>query len=472
MSELWTLKEVVEATNGRLEGTPPATLGGVSIDSRSIAPGDIFVAIQGEHRDGHEFAAQALMAGAGLAMVSRPDEAMKSKGALLIVDEPLAALRRLGMAARARTTAKIAAITGSVGKTGTKEALRLALIPQGETHASLASYNNHWGVPLSLARMPRGARFAIFEIGMNHPGEITPLTRMVRPNVAVITTIAASHLGHFRSMEDIADAKSEIFGGVEAGGSAVLNRDNAYYGRLEEAAKTAGIERIYSFGKDASADCRLGSVVLHETCSCVTASIFGEEIIYKLGAPGEHLVMNSLAVLAAAKLMGADLARSALALAALSPPKGRGVRLKVGAPGGELTLIDESYNANPASVKAALAVLGNTRPAKGGRRIAVLGDMLELGEHSSALHADLASAIDASGADALYACGPLMRHLWDKIPAGRKGKYAPSSEELKKLLMDDLKAGDVVMVKGSLGSRMGPLVEAIKERFAAAGGMA
>jgi UDP-N-acetylmuramoyl-tripeptide--D-alanyl-D-alanine ligase len=470
MAELWSMQELLAATGGRLEGEARGPFTGVSIDSRSIAPGEIFIAIKGDSRDGHEFAAAALQMGAGLAIVSAPTDEMRTKGALLVVDEPLAALRRMAAAARLRSAARIIAVTGSVGKTGTKEAVRLVLGSQGKTHASQASYNNHWGVPLSLARLPRTARYAVFEIGMNHAGEITPLTRLVKPEIAIITTIAPGHLGHFRSLEEIADAKAEIFSGVVPGGAVLLNRDDGFYQRLSETARRSGVARIYGFGRRPSAEIRLDRAVLHETCTCVTAHVFGEEVVYKLGVPGEHVAMNSLAVLGAAALAGADLARAALSLAALSAPKGRGERHRLLAPGGHLTLIDESYNANPSSVRAALAVFGNTKPGRGGRKIAVLGDMLELGAGAAELHAQLAEAIDASGADALYACGPLMRNLWDAVPPDRRGKYAASAEGLKPLLIEDLKAGDVVMVKGSLGSRTGPLVEAIKERFPAASG--
>jgi UDP-N-acetylmuramoyl-tripeptide--D-alanyl-D-alanine ligase len=471
MPELWSAEELVSATRGRFEGEPPKCFGGVSIDSRSLAPGDIFVAIKGENRDGHEFVATAFNAGAGAAIVSRPTDAMRAEGPLLVVDEPLKALERLGIAARARSAAKVIAVTGSVGKTGTKEALRLVLTGEGETHASAQSYNNHWGVPLSLARLPRSAKFAVFEIGMNHAGEIEPLTNMVKPHVAIVTAIAASHLGHFRSLEEIADAKAEIFSGVLPGGAAIINGDAPHARQIAAAAKRARIERIYSFGKDASADIRLVSIELLESRSKVTASVFGYEILFEIGMPGEHVAMNSLAVLGAAKLVGADLARAASSLAELCAAKGRGVRYTLTAPGGNLILIDESYNANPSSMRAALAVLGNTRPGRGGKRIAVLGDMLELGEKGSALHAQLADAIDASGADALYACGPLMRHLWEAVPSSRRGRYAANSKELQESLIGDLKAGDVVMVKGSLGSRMGSLVEAIKEKFPTAAGM-
>jgi UDP-N-acetylmuramoyl-tripeptide--D-alanyl-D-alanine ligase len=458
---LWTAEEVLAATGGHLTTPPTARLDGVSIDSRSLAPGDIFVAIKGDNRDGHDFVEAALKARAGLAIVSRP----MGTGPQLIVDDPLRALERLGIAARARTGAAIAGITGSVGKTSTKEMLALALNANGLTHASAASFNNHWGVPLSLARLRRACAYGVFEIGMNHPGEITPLTRMVRPNVAVVTAIAASHLGYFKSLEEIADAKAEIFLGVEKSGHAVINRDTPYFDRLASAARSAGVANIVGFGRHPDADVRLERLVPHQECSCVTARVMGEQVIYKLGVPGEHMVLNSLAVLAAVKLVGADLARGALALAAAKPAKGRGVRTALQAPGGKLLLIDESYNANPESVRAALGLLAAARTGKGGRRIAVLGDMLELGEHGPSLHAGLAEAVDAAHVDVLYAAGPLMANLWDRIPQSRRGAYAASSANIRDALLADLRAGDAVMVKGSLGSRMGPVAEAIVARF-------
>jgi UDP-N-acetylmuramoyl-tripeptide--D-alanyl-D-alanine ligase len=472
MAELWTAEELANATGGQFEGSPPRAMGGVSIDSRSLAKGDIFVSIKGDNRDGHEFAAHALKAGAGVAIVSRPTEEMRRAGALLIVDDPLEALRRLGIAARRRSEAQVIAVTGSVGKTSTKEALKLVLSREGGTHASVASYNNHWGVPLSLARMPQNAKFAVFEIGMNHAGEITPLVQMVEPHIAIVTAIAASHLGYFRSLEEIADAKAEIFSGVLPGGAALVNRDGEHFARLREAAVRAGVRRVFGFGKSDAADIRLVKCVLRESNSSATASVLGETVAYTIGMPGEHVAINSLAVLGAAKLAGANLVRAAECLSALSPPKGRGVHHRLQAPGGEILLIDESYNANPTSMRAALAVLSRIEPQNGGKRIAVLGDMLELGESGPRLHAELAGAVDAAQADALYACGPLMRNLWEAVPEGRRGRYAASSEELKVALIRDLRAGDVVMVKGSLGSRMSPLVEAIKEKFPAMAGMA
>ncbi|MGE0211530.1 MAG: UDP-N-acetylmuramoylalanyl-D-glutamyl-2,6-diaminopimelate--D-alanyl-D-alanine ligase [Parvibaculaceae bacterium] len=465
MTPLWTPEELVAASGGRLEGELRVPVGGVSIDTRTLQPGDLFVAIRGEQHDAHDFAAKALGAGASAAVVSRTDEAMRKAGPLLVVDDPLKALERLGVAARARAGGRMIAVTGSVGKTTTKDALKLALDPSGATHASAASYNNHWGVPLTLARMPRAAAFGVFEIGMNHAGEITPLVRMARPHVAVVTAIAESHLGQFSSLAEIADAKAEIFLGVEAGGAAVVNRDSEFFDRLAKAARTAGIDTIVGFGENAGAEVRLVCTKLHAECSCVRAEVFGEKVEYKLGMPGRHVVMNSLAVLAAAKLAGADLARAALALSRLQPPKGRGVRTVLPVRGGSITLIDESYNANPTSMRAALSLLGQIEPGSGGRRIAVLGDMLELGDEAEAFHAGLAPVLKSVGTDAVFACGPNMRHLMEAMPAERRGAYAETSGDLEGPLLAALRKGDVVMVKGSLGSRMGPLVDAIRERY-------
>ena len=463
---LWTLDALVAATGGTVTGSPAREFRGVSIDSRTISKGDIFVAIKGERNDGHDYVETALKAGAGIAIVSRKTEAMERAGALLTVeDDPLNALERLGIAARARSAAPIIAVTGSVGKTSTKEMLRLALSASGHTHASAASFNNQWGVPLTLARMPADSAYGVFEIGMNHAGEITPLVRMVRPHIAIVTTIAASHLGHFASLDEIAEAKAEIFLGVQPGGIALINRDTPYFALLAERARAAGVERIVGFGRDEAAESRVIRVALLADCSCISADILGETVTYRLGLPGEHMVLNSLAALTAVKLAGADLARAALALARALPAKGRGVRLILKVPGGQLTVIDESYNANPASVRAALALLARADPGKTGRRIAVLGDMLELGDQGPALHAELAAAVDEAKVDVLYAAGPLMARLWEKTPAHRRGAFADKSEGLQAPLLGALRAGDIVMVKGSLGSRMGPLVEAIRAQY-------
>jgi UDP-N-acetylmuramoyl-tripeptide--D-alanyl-D-alanine ligase len=460
---LWRAEELVAATGGRLTAPVLKTIQAVSIDSRTVGEGDVFVAIKGEKMDGHDFVVQALQSGAGLALVSRPTPAMEAEGPLLVVaDDPLRGLEKMGVAARARSNAQVVAVTGSVGKTSTKEMLRVALEASGETHASSASFNNHWGVPLSLARFPTSAAYGVFEIGMNHAGEITPLVGFVRPHVAILTTIAASHLGHFSSLDGIADAKAEIFSGVVSGGAAIINRDTPYFARLAAAASAAGVNRIIGFGKHDEADVRLTGVALHPACCCITAKILGEDVVYKLGMPGEHMAINSLAVLATAKLVGADLARAALALSEAKPAKGRGVQQSLRMADGELLLIDESYNANPASVRAAVALLAQARPGKGGRRVAVLGDMLELGDSGPVLHAELAEALDSANVDALYAAGPLMAHLWGATPKARRGAYAATSDALKDALLSGLRPGDVVMVKGSLGSRMGLLVDAMK----------
>ena len=331
---------------------------GLSIDSRTLGAGDAFFAIT-DNRDGHDFVPAALKAGAGVAVVAAGKQGAMPNGApLLVVDDVLEALRQLASAARKRSTAKFIGVTGSVGKTGTKEALRLALSRAGETHASAASYNNHWGVPLSLARCPQSARYAVLEMGMNHAGEISPLTRLARPHVAIVTTVEPVHLEFFGTLEKIADAKAEIFEGVEPGGAAVINRDNTQFARLSDAAKRAGISNIVSFGEHAKADARLVKYALQPDSSTVQASVLGADVTYKVGAPGLHLILNSLAVLAAVKLAGADLALASLALAELAPATGRGARLTLDLPGGRAVLIDESYNANPASMRAALALLG------------------------------------------------------------------------------------------------------------------
>lgn len=463
MADLWTVEALVEATGGRTTGPVTRALNGVSIDTRTLEPGDLFVAIKGETHDGHAFVAKAFEAGAGLAIVRR-GAVEPEAGPLLEVGDPLTALEAIGRTARARTSARIVAVTGSVGKTGTKEALRLALGKDGPVHASAASYNNHWGVPLSLARMPTDVRYGVFEVGMNHPGEITPLARMIRPHVAVITTVAPVHLGYFASVDQIADAKAEIFAGLEPGGIAVINRDNPYYDRLREAALAAGAAKVVGFGEHAGAEARLEKTALHASCSCVSATICGRKVTYKLGAPGRHLVMNSLAVLAVVDCVGADLALAALSLADMAAPKGRGARhrLKVGR--GYFTLVDESYNANPVSMRAAIATLGTARPGTRGRRIAVLGDMLELGEAAPQLHADLASALDDAEIDLVYACGPNMARLWDVLPLTRRGTYAENAAGLADAVAEAVGPGDVVMIKGSLGSRMGPLVEMLLAR--------
>ena len=464
---LWTVETMIAAMAGRGEGVLPDAISGISIDSRSVQPGDAFFAIAGDNRDGHEFVPAALKAGAGLAVIAADHAAAMPDGApLIVVADVLDGLRSLARAARDRLGAKVIGVTGSVGKTGTKEALKLALSHEGETHASVASYNNHWGVPLSLARCPQSVKFAVFELGMNHAGEIEPLSRLVRPDVAIITTIEPVHLEFFGSLEAIAEAKAEIFQGLGPGGTAVLNRDNPQFDQLVGSAKAAGVHRVVSFGEQADADACLRKVSLHSDCSTVEARILGVDVTYKIGMPGRHLVLNSLAVLAAASLVGADLAVCALALAELQPATGRGTRIPLALPGGsDALLIDESYNANPASMRAALALLGQTDLGLTGRRIAVLGDMLELGPKGEDLHRDLASAVLANSVDLLFCSGPLMHALFHAVPIERRGAYAETAAELEPHVLAAVQRGDVVMVKGSLGSRMGPIVKALQRHY-------
>jgi UDP-N-acetylmuramoyl-tripeptide--D-alanyl-D-alanine ligase len=456
---LWSAEEARQATGGRNTRDWQAT--GVSIDSRSLAPGDLFVALKGPSFDGHDFAGKAIKAGAAASMVHRRADGIDESMPLLIVDDTFAALWRLGTAARARSTARLIAVTGSVGKTGTKEALRLCLSPQGLTSASIGSFNNHWGVPLSLARMERDAVYGIFELGMNHPGEIRELTTLVRPQVAIITNIEPAHIGNFSSISEIADAKAEIFEGMDANGTAVLNRDNALFHHLCARAEDAGVSRILSFGRHKEADARLLDCSLHATCSAVSASIRGREIDYCLAMPGAHWVRNSLAVLAAVSAAGADVVKAAAQFANLKPLKGRGERHTVETPEGAFHLIDDSYNANPTSMRAAFEVLGRASLGKGGRRIAVLGDMLELGTQAQEMHASLAAPLQAAGIDLVFTCGTGMAALRDALPEALRGAHAAESKTLAAEICDAVRPGDSLLVKGSLGSRMAVVVEAL-----------
>lgn len=454
MTPLWTAEAVATATGGEVRDAWTAS--GVSIDTRTLAPGDLFVALVGPNRDAHDYVAGALRQGAATALVNRVPKGV-DPARLVLVPETQAALEALGRAGRARSRARIAGITGSVGKTGTKEALRHVLAAQAATHASAASHNNHWGVPLSLAKLPEQATYGVFELGMNHEGEIRGLVRQVRPHVALITRIAPAHLAHFASIDAIADAKAEIFQGLEPGGVAVLNRDDAQFPRLQEHARATGVGRIVTFGEADEADWRLVQVELAPEHSDVIALHAGGTLRYRVGLPGRHWAMNSLAVLAVVEALGADADRAAADLAGLQAPPGRGVQRRIAVTGGEAVLLDESYNANPVSMRAALALLGQLP----GRRIAALGDMLELGERSGELHAGLAEAVAAAGVDLVFTCGPHMEHLHAALPPAVKGTHAVNSLALAPLVREALCPGDVLLVKGSLGSRMAHIVEAL-----------
>lgn len=459
---IWTAHDAAAATGGRAVGDWAAS--GISIDSRTLSPGDLFVALRGDAGDGHDYVAAALAAGAAAALVTHVPDGVAADAPLLLVDDTLVALRALGAAARARCGAKIIGVTGSVGKTGTKEMLAAAFAALGQTHASRASYNNHWGVPLTLAAMHAGTDTGIFEMGMNHSGEITPLTRLVRPHIAIITTVAAVHIEHFSGVEDIAAAKAEIFDGVEPGGVAVLNADNEWFSFLRDRAAARGLE-VRSFGRAADADARLVDCLAAANGSRVKARILDTDIEFTLLIPGEHIALNALAVLLSVALAGGDIRRAAQALEDLPPIKGRGAReyIDLGEPGNPITLIDESYNASPVAMQAAFRVLALIDPGRGGRRIAVLGDMREMGAAGPQAHADLALPLQAADVQLVYTCGPLMKNLYDALPQDRRGAHGKDSAELAQIVPEVLVPGDVVMVKGSNGSKMGVVVEALRK---------
>ncbi|HXA26099.1 MAG TPA: UDP-N-acetylmuramoyl-tripeptide--D-alanyl-D-alanine ligase [Acetobacteraceae bacterium] len=457
MTPLWTGHDMLEATGGT--AATPFAATGVSIDTRTLQPGDLFVALRGEAGDGHDFVAEALARGAAGAMVHRhvPDTA-----GLLLVDDTLAALHRLGAYARGRFGGRLAAVTGSVGKTTTKEMLRTILGTFGRTHVAVASYNNHWGLPLTLARLPPDSEFCVVEIGMNHPGEIAPLARLARPHVAVITSVEKAHIGFLGSIEAIADEKAAILQGLQTGGVAVLPADTPLLPRLRA---VAGAARIVTFGAAPSADVRLVNLAMDADGSDVEADVEDERLAFRLRAAGRHMAMNALAALAAAQhLSGKGAEPIARALQGFVPVAGRGARRQIALPGGTAMLLDESYNGNPASMRAALAVL-RLQPAK--RRIAVLGDMLELGDAGPAEHRALAADV-AAAADRLFTCGPLMAELFAAVPQPMRGAHAQDSASLAPILARSLAPGDAILIKGSLGSRMKLVVNALEQRAEAA----
>ncbi|MCF3639376.1 UDP-N-acetylmuramoyl-tripeptide--D-alanyl-D-alanine ligase, partial [Rhizobium sp. TRM95111] len=417
MNWLWTSADLVAATHGRPVGNLPAGITGISIDSRTVAAGEAFFAIRGDRADGHDFASLAAANGAALLIVS--EAKLPAMGRLtvpmIVVPDVLNALVDLGCAARDRSAARVIAVTGSVGKTTTKEMLRQGLSACGAVHASVASFNNHWGVPLTLARMPENTKFGVFEIGMNHADEIRPLVGMVRPHVAIVTTIAPAHLGNFNGLEEIAAAKAEIFEGVVPGGHALLNRDNEQYAFLEQAAQAAEVAHIHSFGAHARAEYRLIEFTSGVEGSVLWAGIAGQTLEIPMAAPGRHVAENAVAVLGAAHLVGADVEKVMMAISAMQPEKGRGRRYRLTTDGGSFTLIDESYNANPASMRAAIALLRDTYPTEGGRRVAILGDMLEMGEFSASVHAELARPLQEAGIEDVWIGGPDMAALRDAL---------------------------------------------------------
>lgn len=458
---LWTAEDAKTATGGKTSGD--WTVSGISIDSRKVNRGDLFIALKGPNFDGHKFAQAALDAGAGAVMVADTN-GIADTDKVLLVDDTMDALIRLGMAGRARSSAKIVAITGSVGKTGTKEALKYVLSQQGKTHASPASFNNHWGVPISLATLPADARYGVLEIGMNHPGEISPLVKMVKPSVALITTVVGAHTEFFRDEAEIAMAKAEIFDGLDHDGTVILNRDNLHYFALARRAKELGIANIKCFGTDAVSNYRLFEANIVNEGSAVRARIGGRDLEYFIGCPGEHWVLNSLAVLGCVEAIGADPVRAAQDLADVTPPPGRGETSTVRLPAGDgtFTLIDDAYNANPTSMMAGIKVLAQSKPQNGGRKIAILGDMRELGDDAVKMHADLHHPLTALEIDRVYCVGPLMAELDKTLPEAINAGHFETAEAAIEPIKAQLRAGDVVLVKGSLGIYVSKIVSALK----------
>jgi UDP-N-acetylmuramoyl-tripeptide--D-alanyl-D-alanine ligase len=450
---LWSSADAEAATLGK--ASKPFVVNGLSIDTRTLKEGDLFVALK-DARDGHDFVQAAFDAKAGAALVTRAPEGGSSNswGPLLTVAHTQRALEDLARAARARSNAKVIAVTGSAGKTTTKEILARCCNALGVTHASAASYNNHWGVPLSLAALPQQAEYGVFEVGMNHFGELRNLVGFVKPHLAIITTIAPAHLEFFGNCESIADAKSEIFEGLLPGGFALIPADNEHAGRLTARARQAHVSNIVTFGETGQA--RLLSVSLDGEGMRVKCDILGRLVDCLVGAPGAHIAQNVVAALTAVSLLDGDVLNAAAALREFTALKGRGARFEVGA----IHVIDESYNANPASMAAALALLGAAR----GRKIAVLGDMLEMGEGSKAHHAGLAAPIAANHVDLVFACGEQMRALWEALPGSQRGGYGENSMALAPQLMSCLKDGDTVLVKGSNGAKMSVIIDALKKK--------
>jgi UDP-N-acetylmuramoyl-tripeptide--D-alanyl-D-alanine ligase len=465
---LWSLDDFLTATEGRPIGDLPESIDGISIDTRTLEPGDAFFAIKGDQFDGHAFVTNAAGKQASLAVVG--EDKLASLGSvslpLVIVHDVLEAMEKLAVAARRRSKAKIIAITGSVGKTSTKEMLRTLLESCGKVHASLASYNNHWGVPLTLSRLRADAEFGIFEIGMNHPGEITPLVKMVRPHVVVITTIAEAHLGYFKNVTEIAKAKGEIFTSMTKDGVALINRDIKQFNMLSKMAREAGIERVESFGGKRGASYWLKEVTASVEGSNLLVQIDGKKMDLQLGIAGKHMATNLMAALGAALLAGGEQEMIMGSVAGISAVKGRGKSMVFGEGRKAITLIDESYNANPASMSASMQVLGMHEPTAKGRRVAVLGDMLELGKSSEKLHKGLIKSIRDAKIDRVWLVGTEISTLADELNEEELAGHFDSIEAIEKPFLKDLTPGDVIMIKASLGIKSGKLVASVTKHLA------
>ncbi len=461
MPTLFTADEIFAATGGRAANPAVKGIGSISIDSRDLGPDALFVAIEGKRFDGHDFVDAALANGAVAALVS---SGRASGDRCIVVPDALEGLRDLATMARRRSAATIVGVTGSVGKTTTKEAIRTVLAAAGSTHASIKSFNNHWGVPLMLAGLPREAQFGVFEMGMSARGEIDALTRLVRPNIAVITTIAPAHLETLGSIEAIADAKAEIFVGLEAGGTAILNADHAQIGQLVAAAMAAGVTNIVTYGFAVGSDWHIADLIVDGDQSRAKIAHAGQVHELVMNVPGRHMIANGVAALAVAERAGVDLKLALAALTGFGAQAGRGLQTRLGDPAKPLVLIDESFNASTASMTAALEVFAAAK-APDGRKIVVLGDMLELGPQSAQLHASLADRVVACGADQIYLVGAHMEALAQVLGPSRVTLHLKSAQEMQPVLLNNLAYGDVVMIKGSKSVLLADVVQAIRDKF-------
>lgn len=461
MTTIWNASDIATATNGKTEGSWTAT--SVSIDTRTLQPGALFVALPGTKVDGHDHVAAAIAAGAVAALVSKPVAGVDA-AKLVIVKDVERALQQLGAFARLRSNAKFIGITGSVGKTGAKEMLAAALNAIGKVDATKGNLNNHLGVPLTLANLPLDIDYAILEMGMNHVGEISPLSHWAKPHVSLITTVEAVHIEYFNSVSEIADEKSAIFDGMGGQGIAVLNADNPHFQRMKKHAEAKGLDRILSFGMATGANCRLLGYRIDDTHSRIDAQIAGTDVSYRLGTIGKHWALTSVAVLAIVDALNGDLAKAAQALEYFVEPKGRGQIKKLSVKGGYLRLIDDTYNASPVSVKGAIEKVAEMRAASGKvRTVVVLGDMLELGEHAEEMHVGLVPTLVNNQMDLVFAAGTFMEKMYLALPESMRGAYRKTSRELAPIVVEQMRANDLILVKGSRGSQMDIVARAIEE---------
>ena len=455
---LWQAVDAAAATGGRARGGVWA-VSGISIDSREVQIGDLFVALKGPNYDGHDFIIQAFRNGASAGLVSRVPSKLDSDMPLIIVDDTNIALRDLAKAARERTSAKVIAVTGSVGKTGTKEMIAAGLVENGTTIASLGNQNNHIGVPLSLARMPKDCNFGVFEVGMSAPGEVANLTKLIRPHVGIITTVEPVHTEFFNSLEAVADAKGELFSGIINEGTAIINRDNFFFPHLLEKAQANENLKVMSFGSSEESDFKLIDLKTESDSINIKANLNGQEVEYIIKLRGRHWALNSVAALAASSLVGAGIDKSTKGLSRVMPMKGRGSIFSTSFGGGKISIIDESYNASPPSMEAALQSLGDFIADSKSRRVAILGDMLELGESEDQYHADLAPICEKYNVNLVRTVGPLMAHLHLALPASISSKHFADPKKLIMSLSNIILSGDIILVKGSKGSRVSQIID-------------